>query len=105
MNEHNINFRVSKEDHKEIFQIAKTFIEKFPEYPDSFLTLVMDLTACHANGNPLDLKAMGDAVADIENNNRHAQDVIHDIYGIRRNINRHTGKLDNFFVPRFSKQD
>lgn len=53
------------------------------------ITCDMDITACHANGNPLDL---------------HADDFnfTHDVCGIARHINRDTGKLENFFVPRMS---
>lgn len=27
---------------------------------------------------------------------------LHDVFGIRKNLNRKTGKLDNCFVPRFA---
>jgi hypothetical protein len=55
------------------------------------LNLIMDLTACHANGNPLDLEKL--AAADDFN-------VAHDVGGISRNIDRDTGKLANCFSPR-----
>ncbi len=55
----------------------------------------MDLTACHANGNPLDLAAL--LAADDGT-------FAHDVLGIRRHLNRHTGKLEDFFTPRLSKQ-
>lgn len=51
----------------------------------------MDVTACHANGCPLDLKKLLDA--DDFN-------FAHDIFGINQHINRKTGKLERFFVPR-----
>lgn len=100
-----INWKVSKKDAEEISHIAKMFLQARPDYPDDRLTLEMDITACHANGNPLDLTSMGDAVHDLENLRGYALDVIHDIYGIRRHINRATGKLENYFVPRFSKME
>lgn len=59
------------------------------DYP--FLDASMDLTATHANGNPLaDLLGADDA------------NFAHDIYGIRRHLDRTTGTLRNCFVPRFS---
>jgi len=53
----------------------------------------MDLVATHCNGNPLrlaDLRAADDF------------NLMHDISGIARHLNRETGKLENCFLPRFS---
>lgn len=52
----------------------------------------MNLSACHASGNPLRLSDL--LQADDFN-------FAHDIFGIDRHINRATGKLENFFSPRF----
>jgi hypothetical protein len=60
------------------------------------LTLTMDITACHANGNPLRLDELFGA---------DRFDFIHDVFGICRNIDRDTGKLGNFFSPRFSRRE
>ena len=57
------------------------------------LHLEMDLTACHANGCPLRLDALLGA-PDL--------DFTHDVWGIRRHINRRTGQLENHFLPRFA---
>lgn len=54
-------------------------------------TIVMDLVACNANGTPLDLARLENA-PDF--------DFIHDIFGIRRHINRQTGKIEDCFLPR-----
>lgn len=56
----------------------------------------MDITACHANGNPLDLKML-----------LKADDFTfaHDVFGIRKHLNRETGALDGFFVPRCHKRE
>jgi len=51
----------------------------------------MDLEACHCNGCPLDLIKLLEAPE---------ADFGHDVYGIRRFINRMTGELKEFFVPR-----
>ncbi len=54
----------------------------------------MDIAAVHCNGNPLRLEEL--LAADEFN-------FSHDIFGIRRHINRETGKLNNHFLPRFTK--
>lgn len=58
-------------------------------------TALMDIIACHANGNPLKLAEL--LAADDGNFG-------HDVFGIRRHINRETGKLEGCFVPRYSLQ-
>jgi hypothetical protein len=59
--------------------------------PIDRMELQMDITACHANGCPLDLKKLLEA-PDI--------DFVHDVFGIHYNIDRTTGKLENHFLPR-----
>lgn len=90
-----ISWNVTHDEAELIGKIAK---RAFPmareagieyDYPD----IVMDLTACHANGNPLDLKALLDAPD---------ADFGHDVFGVRRFINRSTGKLGGCFSPRLS---
>jgi len=54
---------------------------------------MMDVTATHANGMPLrlaDLLGASDA------------DFAHDLFGIKRHINRDTGQLTDAFVPRYA---
>lgn len=53
----------------------------------------MDITACHVNGNPLKL----DALLNADEFN-----FAHDVFGIRRHIDRTTGELQDCFSPRFS---
>lgn len=57
---------------------------------------VMDLAACHANGCPLDFQRMSEA----DNFN-----LMHDVAGIARHIDRTTGKLTDCFLPRFAKRE
>lgn len=57
------------------------------------LTLSMDLRATHLNGCPLDLRGLLDA---------QKFDFTHDICGIVRHINRVTGKLGDYFLPRYA---
>ncbi|MCF7634874.1 MAG: hypothetical protein LLF82_000340 [Dehalococcoides mccartyi] len=54
----------------------------------------MDLSACHANGNPLRLKELLEA---------DDYNFAHDIFGIYNCINRYTGKLERGFRPRYSE--
>lgn len=53
----------------------------------------MDITACHCNGCQLDLEKLLNAPNG---------DFGHDVFGIRRHIDRETGKLTGFFDPRCS---
>ncbi|MDU8351169.1 hypothetical protein RYA05_04570 [Pseudomonas syringae pv. actinidiae] len=65
-------------------------------HPDAFTdreSLEMDITACHANGCRLRLSEL--AEADDFN-------LVHDVGGIRQNMDRTTGKLQGFFLPRYS---
>jgi len=55
------------------------------------INVIMDIQACHANGNPLDLAALLEFPR---------FDFSHDIAGIIGHLNRDTGKLTNFFSPR-----
>lgn len=65
----------------------------FDQYPTGEMR--MDLTACHNHGCRLDLPAM---LASPK------ADLLHDVLGIRKHINRRTGKLDDcgniIFEPR-----
>lgn len=56
------------------------------------LTACMDLEACfHTAGVPLDLQKLLDAGDG---------NFGHDVFGIRRHMNRETGKLEGAFLPR-----
>ncbi len=61
------------------------------EYPH--MDALMDIEACHSNGCPLKLDAL--LAADDVN-------FAHDVFGIRRHIDRETGKLGDCFSPRYS---
>lgn len=53
----------------------------------------MDITAVHCNDLKLDLAGLEAA---------NEGDFGHDVFGIRRHINRDTGKLEDCFVPRYA---
>ena len=61
------------------------------DYP--FMDADMDVTACHVNGCPLKLNQL--LAADKFN-------FAHDVFDIRRHINRETGKLEDCFLPRYA---
>ncbi len=56
-----------------------------------YRTLLMDLDACNSNGTPMDFEKLLAAPE---------FDFMHDILGIRRHMDRETGKLKDFFLPR-----
>lgn len=91
----NISFDVTQDEHDLIVRIADRAqaIAKRLGHKVSKLELVMDLSATHAGGCRLDLKGLLRAPE---------HELIHDVFGIGRHINRKTGKLENCFVPRFS---
>ncbi|WP_331253076.1 DUF6874 family protein [Acetobacter sicerae] len=51
----------------------------------------MDLIACHSNGCPLDFEKL-EGFDDFN--------LLHDVYGIDRHLNRETGALSAMFLPR-----
>lgn len=91
-----ISFDVSKQDSAVIKEIAKRAVAVAAKagWKYNALDANMDITACHANGNPLQLVRLRDA--DDFN-------FAHDVFGIRRHINHETGELENCFSPRFSR--
>jgi len=62
--------------------------------PYPLLDADMDITACHASGCPLRLDELLMA--------RDA-DFAHDVFGIRRHLDRATGKLGDCFLPRYAR--
>jgi hypothetical protein len=67
--------------------------------PEEVLTLTLDLTYAHAQCN-LKLETMLKA---FEPPYQFLGDVAHDIDGIRKYMNRDTGRLPDWFDPRFSQ--
>lgn len=62
--------------------------------PVDRLSVMMDIEACHCNGCPLDLVSLHEAARDV--------DLVHDVAGISRHLNRETGRLEDLFVPRYA---
>ena len=90
-----VKFDVPKHDAKLIIQIVvrACSLLNLESHGSSRLDLSMDLTACHANGNPIDLGKLLSA----DNFN-----FTHDVLGIIHHIDRNTGGLKDFFSPRCS---
>lgn len=89
-----INWNASKKDARLIAKIAKRASKiaaesSIPDYPVQ--DAEMDITAVHLNDIRLRLKDL--AEADDANFG-------HDVFGIRKFINRRNGKLEGHFVPR-----
>ena len=92
-----IDFKVeTKEEARIISRIAQRAVAMAASagIAYSFMDADMDLTACHCNGNPLRLEEL-----------LHADEFnfSHDVFGIRRHLNRETGKLEDCFSPRYSQ--
>lgn len=86
--------KTSRDDSLAINKIAKMACSLDPAL--DVLSVQMDLEACHSNGCPLDLERMQEAKQ---------SDLMHDVGGIRRHLDRDTGALRDFFVPRFAKAE
>ena len=90
-----ISFAISKEDHMKVMRLVdrpEALSSKFGRKLDR-RSLVMDLTACIANGTPLKLDDL--LIADDGN-------FAHDVFGIARHIDRQTGQLGDCFLPRYA---
>jgi hypothetical protein len=93
-----LSFDCPEDERKTIRAIARRARDLYLEHrvDRSALDIDMDLTAAHCNGNPLRLDEL--LKADDFN-------LLHDVSGIAKHLNRETGKLEGFFSPRFSKPE
>lgn len=91
-----ISFAVSDEDDDLIDQVLDRCEAENITLSKDRMGHIMDLSACIANGCPLDLELM------LEWPNKF--DVAHDIWGINRHIDHNTGRLLDCFLPRFYKE-
>lgn len=91
-----ISFKVIPEDSTLIHQITDRAMTKtwFSNLYKQGLDLIMDLSATHENGCRLNLQKLLDA-PDF--------DFFHDIRGIHHCLNRETGELADFFLPRCAR--
>lgn len=95
---HEISFEVPGRYHEIIRKIAlradQEIFSLYPEIRQSIMATEMDLSACYAQGCELDFERLLSAPLG---------DFQHDILGIRRHLNRETGYLEDFFLPRYAK--
>jgi hypothetical protein len=93
-----LSFKVSNREHDLIARIAERAErmaagvrhERDRRKQSDYL---MDFTATHASGCPLDLQRLLEA-DDLN--------FAHDAFGIERHLNRTTGQLEDYFVPRYA---
>jgi hypothetical protein len=90
-----LNFKVTQADGDLICAIVARAADTITHPPIDRWKLHMDLTACHANGCPLQLAEL--LQADLF-------EFTHDVCGIQRHIDRRTGKMGGCFWPRFAVQ-
>lgn len=90
-----INWTHSRETMELEAEIAKRAVKMAEKIGIKYnqMTAIADIDACHSNGTPLKLAEL--LAADDAN-------FAHDVFGIRQNINRETGKLENCFLPRYA---
>lgn len=91
-----VSFKCSKADREQITAIADRAVRAAAKAGVRYARTdaEMDVTACHCNGMPLDLVKL----ASFDDFN-----FSHDVFGIRRYLDRSTGKLTSCFVPRCSR--
>ena len=84
----------TKAEHTLVGKIVDRGWEKLREGYVDRMSMYMDIEAVHSNGCPLDLEKL---LAFPE------FDFYHELWGIHDNLDRKTGKLENYFLPRSSK--
>src|SRR5688500_17681889 len=100
-----VSFDVNREEaaviwdiaHRAVQQIRKTLVATTGRVESEMLRVkdwAIDVTAVHENGCPLRLREL--LLADDLN-------FAHDVFGIRRHLDRDTGHLRGYFVPRFAQ--
>ena len=85
--------KVSKDDFELASKIANRAIQELSTDTDNKQGLVMDIIAVHVSGCKLKLQALLDA---------DLGDFLHDVCGINKHLDRETGKLQDYFLPRYS---
>lgn len=90
-----VKFNTSREEAEITIKIARRASKLAHSLGIEYSTLEadMDITATHSNGTPMKLAEL---LAANDSN------FSHDVFGIRRHINRRTGRLENCFLPRYA---
>jgi len=92
---HSLKFKATREEMQLIISIAERTTPLLKKYAITWdwQTILMDVEVTHCNGCPLNLAALADAPDG---------DFIHDLFGIRRHLDRNTGTLGGCFLPRYA---
>jgi hypothetical protein len=77
-----------------ILERVEPLYEKVTGHSLDRLSAIMDISAAHEQ-HPIDLPALLDA---------QDYDLVHDVFGIFRHMNRSTGRLEHGFAPRYSRR-
>lgn len=92
-----VSFDCSREDHaiaRKIAQRAHAFaVTMGTEHQHKTSEILMDIVAVHVNDHALRLQDL------LETDNFN---FVHDVFGIRRHLDRTTGRLDGHFLPRYA---
>lgn len=88
-----INFKTTDEEFELIEKIAQRAVDEGLYEPEEHEDVLMDITVAHNNAKKLDLQRLLEA---------DSFNFLHDVSGIARYLNRETGQLTNYFVPRFA---
>lgn len=93
-----VKFTASAPESKLIQHIVARYVAQVQRLairmtPTDRLVLEMDVEAVHSNGMPLKLEELAHA---------NTSDLVHDIAGIHRHIDRNSGQLQDCFVPRYA---
>jgi hypothetical protein len=91
-----MNWHIPAADHSLVVRAAQRAVKLAARHGRiiELAEMMMDLTACHANDTPLNL----DLLLSFPDG-----DFGHDVFGIRRHINRQTGRLGDCFLPRCAR--
>lgn len=89
-----LNWNTSLVEDQLIKKILDRYVKLVSPHKVDMLNRVMDITATHLNGCPLDLEKLL-CFSEF--------DFLYDLAGIFKSIDRTTGKLSNNFLPRSSK--
>jgi hypothetical protein len=93
---HGINFNATREESAIISKIVERAVIIAKEHGVAYNSneCGLDIEACHSNGTPLELQKL----LDFDDAN-----FGHDVFGIRRHLNRDNGKVGGQFLPRCAR--
>ncbi|MFH7812164.1 MULTISPECIES: hypothetical protein [Acetobacter] len=97
-----VKFTATPEEREIIMRISSRAASLYRDRGDitprrvMLLEITMDLDAVHSNGCPMDFARL---------DNADDFNLLHDVAGIARHLDRRTGQLTDMFRPRFAKKE